>query len=343
MSRAGLERRRKGIGGSDVAAIFGLDPWRSSLDVFRSKVEPVPEPTDDERFLFKLGHLLEPVIAGLYSEQTERELFVPVPEIITHLKYPEIIGSPDRLAPQAGRVVELKSEHLFADKFGDPGSDQVPDHYVLQCAAYMAVADLDRTDVAVLHGGFKFSVYQLQRDRELETVIIDHLRQFWADHVLKGIPPPLDASESWGNYLATKYPFNRGPVIEVTENSHPELIRHVYNALNYAEGIKTFKQRLEEARNNVKAFIAENDGVRGPWGKITWRLCKDTTESRVNYEGLIDHLEKTYSISPMELVELREKFTESIVTKKGGRRFVAKRAKDAESPIPGSEDQESAA
>ena len=322
-----LEARRAGIGGSDAAAVLGLDPWRSPLDIWRSKVKPEP-PSDDEKFLFKLGHLLEPVIAGLYSEQTEREIYAPQPEIIHHLSFPEIIGSPDRLSPADGRVIELKSEHQFADKFGDPGSDQVPDHYIVQAAHYMAVANLDRCDIAVLHGGFKFAIYQLRRDPDLERSMLEQLREWWDAYVVKKVEPPLDSSESWGNYLATKYPFNRGPLVKVDENSNPDLMRHVFNVLNFSDVKKQTEKRIEEAKNAIKAFLAENDGVVGPWGKITWRLCKDSTATVINFEKVLDHLVKAYSIPEIVITELREKYMESVITKQGGRRFVAKRAKE---------------
>lgn len=334
-----LEARRSGIGGSDAAAILGLDPWRSPVDIWRSKVAPAP-PSDEEIFQFKLGHLLEPVIAGLYVEQTGNEVVSPNPEIVSHSLYPELAGSPDRLAIKAGRVVELKSEHQFADKFGDAGSDQVPEHYVIQCMHYMALANLDRCDVAVLHGGFKFATYQLQRDLEAEKSLVEQLREWWHAYVVKKIEPPLDASEAWGDYLAFKYPFNKGPIVKVDENSNPDLMRHVYNALNYADQIKAFKTRLEEARNQIKAFIAENDGVRGPWGQITWRLCKDSTEVQINFDHLLNELQHRYRIPEDEMVELREGHMQSVITKKGGRRFVAKRAKDVDSPIPTNNDEE---
>lgn len=333
-----LEARRAGIGGSDAAAVLGLDPWRSPLDIWRSKVEPAP-PTEDEIFLFKLGHLLEPVIAGLYTAQTERECFSPVPEIVQHLEFPEIVGSPDRLAPQDGRVIELKSEHQFADKFGDPGSDQVPDHYIVQAAHYMAVANLDRCDVAVLHGGYKFAIYQLRRDLDLERSMIEQLRDWWHAYVVKKVEPPLDASESWGDYLAHKYPFNRGPMVKVDENSNPALMRHVFNVLNYGDLIRNSKAKLTGAQNEVKAFLAENDGLVGPWGKITWRLCKDSTATVINFEKVLEELAGRYSIPEFELTLIREKCMESVVTKKGGRRFVAKRAKElAEEMVPGAQE-----
>jgi predicted phage-related endonuclease len=198
----------------------------------------------------------------------------------------------------------------------------------------MAVANLDRCDIAVLHGGFKFAIYQLGRDLVLERSMLEQLRDWWHAYVVKKIEPPLDASEAWGNYLAHKYPFNRGAILKVDENSHPALMRHVFNALNYADGIRDFKAKLTGAQNEVKAFLAESDGIVGPWGKITWRLCKDSTETRINFDKALELLAKMYSIPEIELTRVREQCMESVITKRGGRRFVAKRAKDADSPIP---------
>ena len=37
-----LAVRRQGIGGSDVGAILGLDPWKGPLDVYVDKVADEP-------------------------------------------------------------------------------------------------------------------------------------------------------------------------------------------------------------------------------------------------------------------------------------------------------------
>jgi hypothetical protein len=49
------------------------------------------------------------VIAGLYSDETSRELFVPNPEIVQHRAFSEIIGSPDRLHRRCGSGVRQSS------------------------------------------------------------------------------------------------------------------------------------------------------------------------------------------------------------------------------------------
>jgi putative phage-type endonuclease len=331
-----LEGRRRGIGGSDAAAILGFDPWRSGLDVWISKTQKPKDDRGDE-FLLRLGKLLEPVIAGLYETETGRRLSILDPEIIEHAQYPELIGTPDRICYRDGRVVELKSEHQFADKFGDPGSDEVPDHYAIQCAHYMALTDLDRCDVPVLHGGAKFAIYQLHRDLVIERAMIEQLRGWWNDYVLKEVEPPLDASEAWGNYLANKYPHNRGPMLELTDEEHPELLRQVKNVLDLKEVIDHLKVRLELARSTVKAAIGNNDGLVGGFGKITWRRTKDSTARVCNYERLFLHLAREFKLTDDARDELIDQFMETLTTKTGERRFVATRAKDIDHAIPTAE------
>jgi len=111
-------------------------------------------------------------------------------------------------------------------------------------------------------------------------------------------------------------------------------MRDVYNVLNYRDMVDQVTGRLEHAKNAVRAFIAENDGIRGPWGKITWRLCKDTTRTEVNFDQVLEQLAKRYEIPSSEIDDLREEAMETKVAKKGGRRFVPKRAKEVNDAIP---------
>lgn len=60
-----LDARRKGLGGSDMAAILGEDPYKGAIDVWLSKVEGLESKVDRERT--EVGNLLEPVILGWYA------------------------------------------------------------------------------------------------------------------------------------------------------------------------------------------------------------------------------------------------------------------------------------
>ena len=213
-----LAARRTGIGGTDAAAILGLSPWKSPLDVWLDKTgrAPAEELDPDREDLLFLGQVLEPAIASMYSRKTGREL-VHVNGIVHHPKFPVIIGIPDRLVVGEPRGVELKSEHVFVDKFGDPGTDQVPDYYAVQCVQYMAIEDFHAWDIALLHGGAKFAIYTLERDLATETALIELLLKWWERHVVADVPPELDGSDSARRYVLEKFPKDELPMREATQ------------------------------------------------------------------------------------------------------------------------------
>ena len=64
-----LERRRSGIGGSDVAPILGMSKWRTAYDVWLSKTAETPE-EDRTTMPMLLGNVLEPEVLRLYEQQT---------------------------------------------------------------------------------------------------------------------------------------------------------------------------------------------------------------------------------------------------------------------------------
>ena len=66
-----LQWRKKGIGGSDVAAALGLSPYRTARELYFDKigVEPVIE-QEDKSIMFEIGHLLEDVVAQIFAKKT---------------------------------------------------------------------------------------------------------------------------------------------------------------------------------------------------------------------------------------------------------------------------------
>ena len=57
-----LELRRQGIGGSDAAAILGLNPWKTPMDVWLEKTGEFTR-DDEENEQMYWGTVLEAVVA----------------------------------------------------------------------------------------------------------------------------------------------------------------------------------------------------------------------------------------------------------------------------------------
>lgn len=62
-----LEYRRRGIGGSDAAAILGISPFATARDLFYDKLKIVPFDDSESNWVAKkMGHLLEDLVAEIF-------------------------------------------------------------------------------------------------------------------------------------------------------------------------------------------------------------------------------------------------------------------------------------
>ena len=182
--------RRWFIGGSDIAAIAGLSPYKTALDVYAEKLGLVP-PFAGNQFT-RWGKRLEAVIADCYAETTGLEL--EPGGFVMHEKYPWAGGNLDRQNRAARKIVEVKTANIRqADRWGEEGTDEIPEEYIAQCAWYLMLTGYSVADVPVLLGGNDFRIYRVERDEELEQFLIDAGARFWTDHIEKQVQPEVAA------------------------------------------------------------------------------------------------------------------------------------------------------
>ena len=67
-----LAYRRTGIGGSDAAAVIGLNPYRSTIELYADKMGMMPEKEDNEAM--RLGRDLEQYVADRFCEETGKKV-----------------------------------------------------------------------------------------------------------------------------------------------------------------------------------------------------------------------------------------------------------------------------
>ncbi|MFU7797208.1 YqaJ viral recombinase family protein, partial [Pseudomonas aeruginosa] len=71
LASVGALDRTKYLGGSDVAGILGISPWRTPLDVYLDKVQPRTGPVDPaKQKIFTRGQRMEPYVIDLLAEET---------------------------------------------------------------------------------------------------------------------------------------------------------------------------------------------------------------------------------------------------------------------------------
>jgi len=178
------ERRKNGIGGSDIAAVFDLSPWKSAYQLYLEKRGEADR--DNSNMEAKSwGQRMEPVIREWYSETTGEEVWQPE-EMIVSPEYPWMYASVDGLVGN-DKILEIKTDRVGTN-WGDVGTDQIPDYYALQCHYYLTVLDKQITDVAVMIKGASPEIYTLNRDAEMSEMIIKASYNFM-EAVKNGNPP----------------------------------------------------------------------------------------------------------------------------------------------------------
>jgi putative phage-type endonuclease len=171
--------RTRYIGGSDIAAVVGLDPWRSPLDVYLEKVGEGRDVVVTEPM--KWGTRLEPLILKGYVETTGRKLRRKL-RLLVDRQHNFIAGHVDAITTQSPRrVVEAKAAR---SEWNTP-----PDNYIAQVQWYLRITGLEVADIVALFGALQLRVYEIQADAEAQSELVEAAVEFWKRHVLERIPP----------------------------------------------------------------------------------------------------------------------------------------------------------
>jgi putative phage-type endonuclease len=191
---AWLVERRKGIGASDAPAVCSVSPWGSPYGVYLDKTGALPPVEMTEPM--KWGLLLEDAIAAAYTEKTGIMLWKPPKPIQWHPGLPWMFSSRDRITADE-QTVELKNVSVHsAHEWGDAGTDEIPQAYLVQVHHQMEVAEANRpgtgqsVDVAALFGGNDFRVYTVRRSPALAVHMLRIEEEFWLRVQERRAPEP---------------------------------------------------------------------------------------------------------------------------------------------------------
>ena len=190
-----LELRKKGLGGSDAAAVLGISPFRTARDLYYDKLGIVTADDQANWVALEVGTLLEPLVARIFEAKTGLKVYQRKC-MFQHPLYPWMLADLDYmvdLPDGTTAIVEIKTTNYNAkDKWWYNGEEIVPVYYESQGRHYMAVMNLDRVYYCCLYGNNEDEaiVRHIDRDMAYEAELIALERDFWHENVLARIPPP---------------------------------------------------------------------------------------------------------------------------------------------------------
>ena len=190
-----LEYRRKGIGGSDAAAVLGISPFRTGRDLYYDKLNIVTADDAENWVQLEVGTLLEPLVAKIFAHKTGYKIYRR-PFMFRHPQYPWMLADLDymvELPDDTTAILEIKTTNYNAkDNWWYNGEEIVPIYYESQGRHYMAVMNIDRVYFCCLYGNSEDEaiIRRIDRDMAYEEELIALERDFWENHVLTKTPPP---------------------------------------------------------------------------------------------------------------------------------------------------------
>lgn len=271
--------RRKGIGGSDVATILGLNKWKSPYQLWLEKTGQIDlEYIESEPAYW--GNVLEEIVAKEFQERTGKKVRRRN-KVFEHPLHPFLRANIDRDVVGENAILECKTANAFLGKEWE--GEEVPLSYLCQVQHYMNVLNKKYCYIAVLIGGQKFIWKQVDRDQELIDMITERLVEFWETNVLNRQEPVIDGSEATSEFLKEKYS-------DSTEEE-TTLPASFDDLVDQKRELKKAKKEIETAIRQVDNEIINELGKRkasigiAPRNIISWKLV---STKRMNSKKLAE-------------------------------------------------------
>ena len=200
-----LQNRRKSLGGSDAAAILGLNPYKNNVDLWREKTgRIIPEDIGYKPYV-KYGKEAEQYLTSLFS------LDFPQYEVkgnddytvYHHPQYPFLAGTLDGelTEKETGRkgILEIKTTNILQSMQREKWNDKIPDNYFCQVLHYLLVTGWDfailKAQLKTDYGGDirlntrHYHIEKAEVQEDLDYLLEQEIR-FW-DYVAKDKQPNL--------------------------------------------------------------------------------------------------------------------------------------------------------
>ncbi len=281
---AWLKARREGLGASDAAAIMGLNPYSSAMQVFAEKSGTYGEPIDrDPSEPARWGRMLEPLLLDEFSSQTGRPVKREGRLLRSRSRPWQLVTLDARQyeRPGARSPGLLEGKTTKFDWDGVVPADvhcQVQHQFAVTGWEWGHVACWNRTSC-------EFSIFPVEPEPDYIAELIATESRFWKG-LVDGVPPDPDESESATRALKALYP---KPIEGKVVKLDGEML-DVTDDLELVNGeISTCKDRKRALENQIKAAIGDAEAGLLPNGVFyTHRLQhrKETIQHATSFRVL---------------------------------------------------------
>lgn len=254
------ELRSHYIGGSDAAAVVGLNSFSSPYALWAEKTGKVPGFSGN--LATEVGTYLEEFVAQKFTTETGKKVR-KCNQSFFNSDYPWAIANIDReiIGEDAGLEIKTTSE-LNMKKFR---GGEYPANYYCQCVHYMAMTGKQRWYLAVLIGNRDFRWFTIERDEAEIAALMAAEADFW-EMVKNNTPPVADGSQATTAAIKTIYAESNEDTVDLTlENT--ALAQYIAIGKQIAE----LESMRDEAANKIKSFMGDAGGGECDGFRVSWK------------------------------------------------------------------------
>jgi len=250
--------RRSYIGGSDAAAIFGVSPYRTAIELWLEKTGQTELGSDTPSEPAEWGNILEDVVAKEYSRRMGLRI-ARVNQTRQHGTHAWMRANLDRRIVGKPEIIEIKTVRGLGD-------EPRPDH-LLQVRHYMAVTDTERAHLVYLIAGQRLQSFIIERDPEAEAELIRLESAFW-QCVETRTPPPVQRATDW----RILYPQDNGGSVAAI-GSEIQVLTDLAETKAKIKELEAAEMALEGV---IQAAMKDAERMTAPDGRTlaTWKTSK---------------------------------------------------------------------
>lgn len=266
-----LEMRKSNLNSTDIAALFGLSPYKTVFELYHRHVnKDLVEEFKGNEFT-KWGQRLESAIAhGIAKDEgyniTPMYEYISIPELRLGASFDFSIDS----CPESLHRGILEVKNVFGLIFNEQwitedGYIEAPPHIEIQCQTQMLVSERKFLKIGALVSGNKIELLHRKRDEEIIEAIKKKVVEFW--HMVDNkIEPNIDFVKD-AKFLAQIYGYAEpNKILDARGNEEIATLVQGYIAASKQEKTaqlnkKAFKSQLLVTIGEAEKCIGEKFSI----------------------------------------------------------------------------------
>lgn len=274
-----LKERSTRIGGSEISAVVGMNPFESAYSLWRRKKGLDPAKT--ENFAMKAGHYLEDAVAQFYQDASGRSIIKrsAIDWLYVNREKPFLSGSPDRTFWLSGNkadgkgVLECKTTQKPID------AEDLPRHWFIQVQWNLGLAEMPLGSLAWLTQGREFGYKDIAFVPDFYGWLVEEGEKFYRDCIIGDREPEARCVAD----ILTKFSRSAAETraLEEVFSGEPDKAEGIALACSEYKEIKdqisALEEKKDELEERIKMCFGEAEAIS--YGGLTlaiWKSAKDS-------------------------------------------------------------------